>query len=276
MRRVLSESNCGVEDVEGAIDALVYLGLMEEEGGEDSISSYHTMNNKSSGSDRNNSDATDTDAIPHIHVPHSTSHTPSPKYTAITTLTGRTPIDALSDVLATHRGLAYQKGERDMVAMYHTVVGEMPDGTKERHTSRLLAFGSTKITQGSGSGQSEGESGGVEGGESGGVEGGEGGGGVVSDDGDSAMSATVGYTIAAGVELILQLSPYEGHKPASHGPYKPTPHKSNTDTPHTPLGGRTGVFIPTTPDIYEPVLLRLNDFGITWTESITVEKGNKN
>ena len=40
----------------------------------------------------------------------------------------------------------------------------------------------------------------------------------------------------------------------------------------SPLGGRCGVLIPITADIYVPILQRLNDFGITWTESVTVTK----
>jgi hypothetical protein len=38
-----------------------------------------------------------------------------------------------------------------------------------------------------------------------------------------------------------------------------------------PLGGRAGVLIPTTPDIYEPILARLKDVGLIWIESMTVK-----
>jgi hypothetical protein len=81
-------------------------------------------------------------------------------------------------------------------------------------------------------------------------------------DGDSAMSETVGYTLAASVELVLQINPHTFQD-------KDT---SLSDQPllKGPLGGRTGVLIPTTPDIYEPILTRLKDVGITWVESVTV------
>jgi saccharopine dehydrogenase-like NADP-dependent oxidoreductase len=114
-----------------------------------------------------------------------------------------TPLDSLCSVL--EEKLQYKENERDMVAMFHTVVGTMPDGTVERHTSRLLDFG------------------------------------VTGAEGDSAMSKTVGYTTGAAAELLLygdtsELSP--------------------------------GVMIPTTKEVYTPLLNRLQDFGITWNESI--------
>ena len=37
--------------------------------------------------------------------------------------------------------LQFGEGEKDMVAMFHTVNGRMPDGSLEEHASRLLAFG---------------------------------------------------------------------------------------------------------------------------------------
>jgi len=52
-----------------------------------------------------------------------------------------TPMDSLC-VLLEHR-LRYCEGERDMVAMVHEVTGCFPSGIVEKHTSRLLAFGSS-------------------------------------------------------------------------------------------------------------------------------------
>ena len=135
-----------------------------------------------------------------------------------------------------------------MVAMYHTIVGVMSDGTEERHTSRLLAFGAPKASpaverQGEGEGEGVG----------------------MNVDGDSAMSATVGYTTAAAVELILQLNPYK----------RPVSLSDDPTMKLLPLGGQTGVLIPISAEIYEPILQRLNDFGITWTESVAVSKIKK-
>ena len=108
------------------------------------------------------------------------------------------PIDALCHLL--QEKLRFKEGEKDMVAMFHTVMGKLPDGTYERHTSRLLAFG--------------------------------------TPGGDSAVAATVGYATAVAAELILQ------------GQIK-----------------ETGVIIPTMKEIYQPMLKRLQELGITYTES---------
>lgn len=121
-------------------------------------------------------------------------------------LKGSTPLDALSSLLG--KRLQYKEGERDMVAMFHTVEGVFPDGTTERHTSRLLDFGET------------------------------------TRDGDSAMSKTVGYTTGAAAELLLN-----GNVPVE-----------------------TGVVIPIQSGIYEPILTRLKDFGISWTDRIEISK----
>lgn len=119
-------------------------------------------------------------------------------------LPAASPIDCLAKLL--EEKLVYAPGEKDMVAMFHSIVGTFPDGRKETHTSRLLAFGTV--------------------------------------GGDSAMSATVGYTTAAAAELIL-----EGKiKPQTHG----------------------GVQIPTDKAIYIPLLQRLKEFGITWSESESI------
>lgn len=109
------------------------------------------------------------------------------------------PLDELCTLL--QATLYFKEGEKDMVAMYHTVLGELPDGTRERHVSRLLAFG--------------------------------------NPSGDSAMAATVGLTTAAATELLLN--------------GKIT---------------QTGVLIPTSADIYNPMLERLQQLGITYTESV--------
>lgn len=119
---------------------------------------------------------------------------------------GVTPIDALCKLM--EQKLSFLPGEKDMVAMFHKVVGEYEDGTVETHTSRLLAFG--------------------------------------TPGGDSAMSATVGYTTAAAVDLIL--------------------HNKLADT------DLKGVVIPTDPRVYKPILKTLESCGITWTETAEQRK----
>ena len=59
--------------------------------------------------------------------------------------------------------------------------------------------------------------------------------------GDSAMAQTVGYTTAVAAEMILQ------GKFASN---------------------MAGVIIPTKPEVYEPMLDRLEQLGVTWNEDI--------
>lgn len=212
LRRVLSLGVCGVKDVEGAVDALGWLGISRSLRGS-------------------------------------------------AALEGHTPIDALSHLMTSHSGLTYQQGERDMVAMYHTVCGRMPDGSQERHTSQLMCFGAPKE-------RNEGDKADI--GERGMERGDE----MKNhnqmgsnkdkerererEEGDSAMSATVGYTTAAAVELLLNLNPHVKNKDSGSGPGS------------LPLGGRSGVLIPITADIYDPILRRLNDFSITWTETITI------
>ena len=124
------------------------------------------------------------------------------------------PVDALCKLL--EERLQYKEGEKDMVAMFHTVTGEMPDGSVESHTSRLLAFG--------------------------------------TPGGDSAMSATVGYTTGAGAEIALNRLK-ASTRASSDGP--------------APLNG---VIIPIHESIYNPILDRIQDFGITWTEDIQVTR----
>jgi Saccharopine dehydrogenase C-terminal domain len=226
LRRVLSSNQCGVKDVEGAIDALSWLGLLGSEG----------------------TGLLGVDGGPAVEPV-----TEPP-------IQGDCPIEALSALLTAHRGLSYQQGERDMVAMYHTVVGVMPDGTEERHTSRLMAFGAPVGEKERGALGRKEE---VDKDKGGGVEGG----GDGEQEGDTAMSATVGYTTGAAVELLLQLNPNAIKANPSHT-------KGGIDDPRSqavgPLEGRAGVMIPITADIYDPILHRLNDLGITWTESVTV------
>jgi hypothetical protein len=117
------------------------------------------------------------------------------------------------------------------------------------------------------------------------------------------MSETVGYTLAASVELILQINPHE---------YQDRVGGIINDLCRTyyfyvkqililyfhalflninrsrwflfdyfllakgPLGGRTGALIPTTPNIYEPILARLKDVGLIWIESVTVKVPDDN
>jgi saccharopine dehydrogenase-like NADP-dependent oxidoreductase len=118
------------------------------------------------------------------------------------------PMDAICDLLESR--LKFGDTEKDMVAMYHTVIGTMPDGSKEEISSSLLAFG------------------------------------VPGSQGDSAMAATVGYTAGAAAELLLL-------------------NKLST----------RGVVIPTIPEVYNPLLTRLNDLGITWSETVTITKTRK-
>lgn len=113
----------------------------------------------------------------------------------------KTPMDALSMLL--ENTLTFKEGEKDMVAMYHTVTGRMPDGSSEEITSSLLAFG------------------------------------LSGASGETAMAATVGYTAGAAAELVLL------DKVSSRG-----------------------VIIPTSPELYNPLLARLKDFGISWSETV--------
>ncbi len=49
------------------------------------------------------------------------------------------PLDVLTDYLLPK--MAYAKGQRDMVAMLHEVIGEFPGGQTERHTSLMVDYG---------------------------------------------------------------------------------------------------------------------------------------
>jgi hypothetical protein len=225
LRRALSMDACGVRDVDDAMQALEWLGVTPALEPVIPLSGSNIRSEEQPGGS----------------VEISSRRAPM-------TISGDSPIDALSALMTEHKGLAYHQGERDMVAMYHTVVGVMPDGSEERHTSRLMAFGAP--TKGKGK---KALTGGQEGQE-----------GVADEEeGDSAMSATVGYTTAAAVELLLHLNPAQSTN-SDHDLEGPGSGVRNG------LGGRAGVLIPITPDIYEPILNRLNDFGITWTETITV------
>lgn len=116
-----------------------------------------------------------------------------------------TALDALSLLMESR--LAFGSDERDMVAMFHRIVGEHVDSGKQFViTSRLLEFGTV--------------------------------------GGDSAMAATVGYTAAIGAELIVN-GELQRHKEMR------------------------GVLIPTDKRIYEPVLKRLRQVGINWSDTMT-------
>lgn len=155
-----------------------------------------------------------------------------------------TPMDSSLCVLLEQR-LRYCEGQRDMVAMVHEVTGCFPTGTIEKHTSRLLAFGSSL---------SDGEK-------------------MMSmwmsmmrmsvhpssvstltpilihslccTAGDTAMSETVGYTAAAAAELLLSQQ-LPAHIAAA------------------------GVQLPTRKEFYEPILSRLQHFAITWHEAVDI------
>ena len=228
LRRALSMDTCGVRDVDDAMQALEWLGVTPALEPVIPLSGSNIRSEEQLGGS--------------VGI----SSRRGPK-----TISGDSPIDALSALMTEHKGLAYHQGERDMVAMYHTVVGVMPDGSEERHTSRLMAFGAPTKGKGKkalkgGQEEQEGQEGVAE-----------------EEEGDSAMSATVGYTTAAAVELLLHLNP--AHTTASDHDLE-----GAGSGVRSGLGGRAGVLIPITPDIYEPILNRLNDFGITWTETITV------
>lgn len=77
-------------------------------------------------------------------------------------VTAKSVVDAFCDLL--EKKLAFEKDERDMVAMHHTIKAVFPDGTEEHHNSSLMVFG---------------------------------------DESMSAMAKTVGYTTGAAVELVL-------------------------------------------------------------------------
>ena len=87
--------NKGVKDLDGAVDAVRWLGLLHP--------------------------------------------TPAAQLSPANPKKPSAAIDSLCKLL--EERLQYKEGEKDMVAMFHTVTGEMPDGSVEAHTSRLLAFG---------------------------------------------------------------------------------------------------------------------------------------
>lgn len=123
---------------------------------------------------------------------------------------GKTPLDSLSSLW--EQRLQYDtsatSNEKDMVAMYHQIAGRMRDGQIVRHQSRLLTFG--------------------------------------VPGGDTAMAATVGYTTAAAIDLVLQ------EKDKS-------------------LRDLRGVVVPTDKRVYDFILRKIQQWGITWSESVTFE-----
>ena len=232
VRTALQAPDSGVSNVDAAMKALYWLGILQPIVETEGVQ-IKTNSDTGSGSGSGSSSSL--------------------------TLEGSSPIVALSNLL--EKRLSYAPGEKDMVAMFHTVVGEMPDGSTERHTSRLLAFGDPA--------------------------------------GDSAMSATVGYTAGAAVELILGLNPSPsaatagGREGGSRGGGRAylaaagsgaTDRLKDSSSKDTGSGakssleflkGRSGILLPTIPSIYEPVLARLRDCGISWTEAVEVTRGGK-
>jgi alpha-aminoadipic semialdehyde synthase len=96
--------------------------------------------------------------------------------------------------------LKLQRHERDMVLMHHLIKASFEDGCSEVHRSSLQVFGDDKMT---------------------------------------AMSKTVGYTVAATTELVL-----DG------------------------LLTKKGLILPTTPEIYNPILAALAKEGVTFNEFV--------
>ncbi|MBU0743154.1 saccharopine dehydrogenase NADP-binding domain-containing protein [bacterium] len=76
----------------------------------------------------------------------------------------KTMLDAMGDLM--YDKLAFAKGERDMIVLYHDFTAEYAGGKRERTTSRLIDFG--------------------------------------IENGDSSMSRTVSLPAAIGVHMILQ------------------------------------------------------------------------
>ncbi|KAJ3295229.1 hypothetical protein HK104_002890 [Borealophlyctis nickersoniae] len=113
-----------------------------------------------------------------------------------------TVLDAFCALL--QKQLVYAPGERDMVAMHHIFGIEWADGSKEKRTSTLVAYG--------------------------------------DPTGYSAMAKTVGLPAAIGTEMLLngQIT-------------------------------RKGVIAPTTKDIYEPILEKLEKEGVRFIEAISRE-----
>ena len=98
LRRALSMDACGVRDVDDAMQALEWLGVTPVLEPVIPLSGSNIRSEEQTGGS----------------VGISSKRAPM-------TISGDSPIDALSALMTEHKGLAYHQGERDMVAMYHTV-----------------------------------------------------------------------------------------------------------------------------------------------------------
>ena len=125
-------------------------------------------------------------------------------------MTGKASIPEANTVLdlfciILEKRLQYQKNERDMVVMHHTILAQFEDGKIEQHQSSLQAFGDKSM---------------------------------------SAMCKTVGYTAAAATNLILNGS----------------------------LRRQKGLLLPTSKEIYNPILEAVKREGIVFSENVSVER----
>lgn len=178
-----------VQDLDAAVEAVCWLGLVPNNSAVNTNSSSLATNNNSYENEEQEN----------VSVAKQSA--------------GRTPLDALSRLW--ERRLPYDmsatSNEKDMVAMYHQIAGRLEDGRTVRHQSRLLAFGTV--------------------------------------GGDSAMAATVGFTTAAAIDLLLKEK-------------------------HASLQDMRGVVVPTDKRVYQFILEQIQKWGITWSESITFESPN--
>jgi len=110
------------EQVDEAIEAMSYIGLLDD------ATETHDPSHVDAGCSYSSTVPDPSSSASVIHQPSS--------YLIITT-----PMESLCVLL--EQRLRYCKGERDMVAMVHEVTGCFPSGDVEKHTSRLLAFGSS-------------------------------------------------------------------------------------------------------------------------------------
>ena len=116
------------EEVDEAIEAMSYIGLLDDATKTNDPS--HVDGGCSSIAHDPSSSSSSSSSSSFIDQPSSSS-----------SFIMTTPMDSLCVLL--EQRLRYCEGERDMVAMVHEVTGCFPTGTIEKHTSRLLAFGSS-------------------------------------------------------------------------------------------------------------------------------------
>ncbi|KAJ1907970.1 hypothetical protein LPJ81_000399 [Coemansia sp. IMI 209127] len=115
-------------------------------------------------------------------------------------LAAPTALDALSQLL--QKAHKFEKGERDMVCLFHEFGIENPDGTYDVECSSLVAYGD-------------------------------------SDTGETAMARTVGIPAAIAARLLLE-----------------------------DKVKATGVIRPTIPEIYHPLIERLEQKGILFSDTV--------